>query len=118
MGNGKFLQLLQKTLKENDMGRPRKEPLTEMQKLSKKIGEDGDDVLKELEAMDVPSLNKRIAQANQAISDTKAELDENEEYTKAKETAKLLSSGLREVKKRQNAIIAVAVQMRKEKGAT
>ena len=100
------------------MGRTKKEPLTEMQKLAKKIGDDAEDVLKELEAMDVPDLNKRIAQANQSVSDTKAELNENEAYTEAKENAKLLSSGFREVKKRQNAIIAVAIQLRKDKGAT
>ena len=97
--------------------RPRKEPLSDMEKLAKKIGSDAEDVLKELEAMEVPELNKRIAQANQSISDTKAELDENEKYTEAKEVTKLLGSGLREVKKRQNAIIAVAVKLRKEKGA-
>lgn len=99
------------------MGRPKKAPLTEMQKLAKKIGDDGEDVLKELEAMDVADLNKRIAQSNQAISDTKAELDENDDYVHAKADVKLLSSGLREVKKRQNAIIAVAVKLRKDKGA-
>jgi|SRR5665213_1876425 len=99
------------------MGRPRKEPLSEMQKLAKKIGRDGEDVLKELEASDVEALNKRIAQANQAISDTKAELNENDAYVEAKETAKLLGSSFSEVKKRQNAIIAVAVQLRKDRGA-
>lgn len=99
------------------MGRPRKEPLTEMQKIAKKIGPDGEDVLKELEAMDLADLNKRIAQANQAISDTKAELNDNGDYVQAKEDVKLLSSGFREVKTRQNAIIAVAVQLRKDKGA-
>jgi uncharacterized small protein (DUF1192 family) len=99
------------------MGRPRKEPLTEMQKLVKKIGPDGEEVLKELEASSVEDLNKRIAQANQAISDTKAELNDNQEYVQAKEDVKLLSSGFREVKSRQNAIIAVAVQLRKDKGA-
>ena len=100
------------------MGRPRKEPLTELQKIAKKIGPDAEDVLKELEAMEVADLNKRIAQANQAISDTKTELNENEEYTQAKNDVKLLSSGFREVKARQNAIIAVAIQLRKDKGAT
>jgi hypothetical protein len=100
------------------MGRPRKAPLTEMQKLAKKIGPDGEEVLAQLEAADVEGLNKRIAQANQAISDTKAELNENDAYVEAKETAKLLGSGFAEVKKRQNAIIAVAVGFRKEKGAT
>jgi len=99
------------------MGRPRKEPLTEMQKLAKKIGDDGQEVLQDLEAMDLADLNKRIAQANQAISETKAELDDNEDYEKAKNDVKLLSSGFREVKKRQNAIIAVAVKLRKDKGA-
>jgi predicted translin family RNA/ssDNA-binding protein len=104
------------------MGRPKgnfgkKEPLTEMQKLAKKIGPDGEDVVQELEGSDVETLNKRIAQANQSISDTKEELEENEEYVKAKENKKLLSSGFSEVKKRQNAIIAVCVQFRKAKGA-
>jgi septation ring formation regulator EzrA len=99
------------------MGRPRKAPLTEMQKLAKKIGPDAEDVLKELEAMEVEDLNKRIAQANQAISDTKTELDQNLKYSEAKESVKALSSGFREVKGRQNAIIAVAVKLRKDKGA-
>jgi hypothetical protein len=99
------------------MGRPRKEPLTEMQKLAKKIGPDAEDVLRELEAMEVVDLNKRIAQANTAISDAKAELNENEEYTQAKSDVKLLSSGFREIKSRQTAIIAVAVKLRKDRGA-
>ncbi len=98
-------------------GRKSKEPLSELEKIAKKIGPDGEEVVRELEAMDLPDLNKRIAQANQAISDVKAELDENQEYTSAKEVTKLLGSGLREVKKRQNAIIAVAVRLRKDKGA-
>ena len=52
------------------MARVKKAPLTEMQKLAKKIGSDGDSVVAELEAMDSADLNKRVAQANQAISDT------------------------------------------------
>lgn len=87
-----------------------------MEKLAKKIGPDGEDVLRELEAMDVTDLNKRIAQANQAISETKAELDQNVDYQQAKNDCKLLSSGFSEVKKRQNAIIAIAVQLRKDRG--
>lgn len=100
------------------MGRPRKnsEPLSEMQKLAKAIGSDGEDILKELEASDVEALNKRIAQANHAISDTKAELDQNAEYVQSKENVKLLSSGLKEVRKRQNAIIKVCLQLRKDRG--
>lgn len=99
------------------MGRPKKAPLTELEKLAKKIGPDAEDVLKELEAMEVVDLNKRIAMANTAISDAKAELNENEEYAQAKSDVKLLSSGFREVKTRQNAIIAVAVKLRKDRGA-
>jgi ribosomal protein L15 len=103
------------------MGRPKgslnKAPLTDMQKLMKKIGSDGEEVVAELEAADVEALNKRIAQANQAISDTKAELEENDAYVQARDAVKLLGSGLAEVKKRQNAIIAVAIAFRKEKGA-
>lgn len=99
------------------MGRPRKEPLSEMEKLAKAIGTDGEELLSLLEATDVEGLNKRIAQANQAISDTKAELEENEAYREAKDTTKLLSSGLKEVRKRQNAIIKVCLQLRKDKGA-
>jgi hypothetical protein len=100
------------------MGRPKKAPLNEMEKLAKKIGPDGEDVVRELEAMTIEDLNKRVAQANQAISDTKSELDKNTDYVQAKEDVKLLSSGFREVKKRQNAIITVAIQLRKDKGAT
>lgn len=99
------------------MGRPKKAPLTDLEKLAKKIGPDAEDVLKELEAMEVVDLNKRIAQANTAISDAKVELNDNEEYAQAKSDVKLLSSGFREVKTRQNAIIAVAVKLRKDRGA-
>jgi hypothetical protein len=99
------------------MGRPRKAPLTELEKIAKKIGPDAKEVLAELEGMDVADLNKRVAQANQAISDTKEELNKNADYVQAKDDVKLLSSGFREVKTRQNAIIAVAIQLRKDKGA-
>jgi hypothetical protein len=98
------------------MGRPRKEPKTEFQKLAEKIGSDGEEVLKELEASDTEGLNKRIAQSAQAISDTKAELKANPEYSQIVDDKKLLESGFREVKKRQNAIIALAVQLRKDRG--
>ncbi len=98
------------------MAKKFKEPLTELQKIAKKIGPDSEDILKELEAMDTASLNKRIAQANQSISEAKTELENTKEYIQAKSDVKLLSSGLREVRARQNAIIAVAVQLRKDRG--
>ena len=99
------------------MGRPRKEPLSELQKIAKAIGPDAEDVLKELESADTEELNKRVAQASQAISDTKEELNKNPEYMQAKDDIKLLSSGLKEVKQRQNAIIKICLQLRKDRGA-
>jgi hypothetical protein len=99
------------------MGRPRKEPLTELQKIAKSIGSDGEEVLKELEAADTEELNKRIASSTQSISDAETELKANPEYAQAKEDLKLMSSALREVKKRQKAIIKVCVQLRKDRGA-
>lgn len=105
------------------MGRPRKEPLSELQQLAQKIGEDGSDVLAQLEAMSVEDLNKRIAQASQAIQETKEALEADQPngdkspYMKAKEAAKEYSSDFRATKKRQNAIIAISVKLRQEKGA-
>lgn len=96
--------------------------LSDLEKKAKKIGEDWKDRLAELEAMDPQSLNKRIAQANQAIVDTKAELEADlpnggmSPYMTAKANLKLLGSALSEVKKRQNAIIAVAVELRRDRG--
>jgi len=98
------------------MGRPKKEPLSELEKLAKKIGPDFKEVLAELEAADAEGLNKRIAQAAQAISDTSAELKANPEYEQIVNDKKLLESGLREVKQRQNAIIKVCLSLRKDRG--
>lgn len=108
------------------MGRPRKhkEPLSEMQVLAQKIGTDGSDVLLQLEAMSVEDLNKKIAQSNQAITESKEALEadlpngDKSPYMSAKELAKEYSADFRDTKKRQNAIIAVAVKLRQEKGAT
>lgn len=105
------------------MGRPKKEPLSELQTMAKKIGEDGSDRLLELEAMSTEELNQRIAQANQSIVETKQALEadapngDKNQYMKAKELAKELSSDFRAVKKRQNAIIAIAVKLRSDRGA-
>ncbi len=99
------------------MGRPRKEPLTENQKIAKAIGPDAEDMLRELEAADTEELNKRIAQASEAIASTKKELGENPQYVEAKENVKALSEGFREVKKRQNAIIKVCLNLRRDRGA-
>ena len=107
------------------MGRPRKsrEPLSELQVLAQKIGEDGSDVLVKLEAMSLEDLNKQIAQSNQLISEEKERLEEDlpngdkSPYMKAKAEAKEHSTDFRATKKRQNAIIAVSIKLRQEKGA-
>jgi predicted translin family RNA/ssDNA-binding protein len=91
--------------------------MSENQKIAKAIGPDAEDVLKELEAADTEELNKRIAQASEAIASTKKELGENPEYVQAKEDVKLLSSGFREVKQRQNAIIKLCLNLRRDRGA-
>jgi len=93
-----------------------KEQLSELEKLAKKIGDDWREVLAELEAADSEGLNKRVTQASQAIHDTIAELNDSPEYTQAKADVKLLSSGLREVKKRQNTIVKVCLELRKSRG--
>jgi hypothetical protein len=98
------------------MGRPKKAPLTENEKIAKAIGPDAEEMLRELEAADVEELNKRVAQASQAISDTKEELNQNAAYVQAKDDVKVLSEGFREVKKRQNAIIKVCLNLRRDKG--
>ena len=105
------------------MARKAKVEMSDFEKLASKIGGDWREVLADLESMELDALNKRIAQANQAIASTKEELEADlpngdmSPYVKAKSNAKLLSEGLREVRKRQNAIIAVSVKLRQEKGA-
>lgn len=99
------------------MARPRKEPLTDLEKLAQKIGDDGEDILRELEGASLEELNKRIAQATQAIVETKAELEANPKYQDVMRDKKYLSEGLSGVKKRQNAIIKISVHYRQCKGA-
>lgn len=73
----------------------------------------GVDTIRELEALDLLALNKRIAEANEAIQSTRAELDALPNYQQVKEDKKLLETGYREVKKRQDAIIKLCLELRK-----
>ena len=98
------------------MARIKKAPLTEMEKLAKKIGDDGQDVLRELEAADTEELNRRVTQSSQAIHDSLAELQANENYKSLSEDLKVLKSGHSGVKKRQGAIIKIALSLRKDRG--
>mgnify|MGYP000008067018 CR=1 FL=1 len=74
------------------------------------------ETVKELEAMDVASLDTRIVEANRAMQQMQDELDENPEYQELKESLKAVTAGLKEVKKRQNSIICIALHMKSEKG--
>lgn len=76
-----------------------------------------EDTVNELEAADLEALDKRIADANATIVNTKAELAATEEYQKIVSDKKLLETGFNEVKRRQNQIIKFALQLRQDKGA-
>jgi hypothetical protein len=98
------------------MARPKKAQLTPMQKLAKAIGSDGDSIIQDLESMDGAGLNKRIAQAHEAIDSAKEELNQNPDYIRHKEMLKDVSSSFRDAKKRQNAIIKVCLELRRARG--
>ena len=84
------------------------------EKLVKALGED---TVTEIEAMTLENLNKRIAEANAAISNTKAELDANPAYQSIKFDKSALETGFNEVKKRQNTIIKLSLICRQDRGA-
>ena len=67
------------------------------------------DTVKELEAASSDDLKQRIVSASQAIEQAERELEENEQYQELKEQLKAVTAGLKELKKRQNSIITVAV---------
>lgn len=74
------------------------------------------DTVKELEAMSVEDLNKRIVEANKAMQDVQNELDKNEDYQNLLESKKAMEEGKKAVNKRQNSIICVALSLKEEKG--
>lgn len=76
----------------------------------------GLDTVKEMEAMSVDELGQVIVQANKAIEDTKAELNANPKFADAKANVKALSSGYREVKKRQDMKIKFSLKLREAQG--
>lgn len=85
-------------------------PLTDkkLDKISKLLG---DDTLKELDALSTSDLKSRVVIAEQSIAQAIQELEANPKYQEFKEALKDLSGGLRDVKKRQNAIIAYAIHL-------
>lgn len=85
-------------------------------KLEKAHNTLGVDTVKEMEAMPAPDLKKRIVEAATAKAEVAMELEHNPEYVGLKEDLKALTAGKREVDKRQNAIIALALHLLSERG--
>jgi hypothetical protein len=73
----------------------------------------GKDTIAELEALDGPALNKRIAEANEAMSECKVQLEADPVYQDIKESMKAVSGAYRDLCKRQRGIIEVCLQLRK-----
>lgn len=85
-------------------------------KLAKIEKELGKEFMAELEAQDVSGLHARIVNAESAMKVASDELEANENYQRLKEDLKLLSQGLREVNKRQKAIIEYVLSLLEGKG--
>lgn len=77
----------------------------------------GKETLSELEAMSVEVLKDHVVAAEHAIYETIRELEANPVYQQHKDSIKALSEGLRDVKKRQKAIIEYALSLLQDKGS-
>lgn len=77
----------------------------------------GKDTLAEIDAQPVDALKDTLVSAEHSIMEAARELESNEKYQEIKESLKVLSSGLREVKGRQNAIIAYVLHRLEESGS-
>ncbi len=73
-----------------------------LEKIEKILGKD---MIGDLDAMPVDVLKDHLIFSEQSINETIRELEANPKYQELKESLKALSEGLREVKKRQGAII-------------
>jgi xanthine dehydrogenase molybdopterin-binding subunit B len=78
-------------------------------KLEKIVKTLGSDTIEELNAVYPNELPNKIVAAESAIKQAIEELEASSSYQRLKEDLKALSQGLREVKKRQNAIIQYAL---------
>ncbi len=83
--------------------------MSKLDKIHKVLGKE---TIEEMDALDTGGLDTRIVQASAAIQEASDELQKNPAYLGAKSDLKDLSSGKREVNKRQRAIIEYAL-MRK-----
>jgi len=76
----------------------------------------GKETMSELEALDVSMLKDHIVASEHAIMEAQRELEANPKYQEIKESLKALSEGLRDVKKRQNAMIRYNLSLLEDKG--
>ena len=74
------------------------------------------DTLTELVESGEATLQVRIVQADKAIKQAEDELEANQQYLELRENIKALSQGMRDVKKRQNAIVQFSLHLIEEKG--
>ena len=77
----------------------------------------GRETMTDLESLPADMLKDHIVSAETAIRDAANELEANPKYQELKDSLKALSEGLREVKKRQNAIIQYSLSLIEDKGA-
>lgn len=69
----------------------------------------GAEKIAELESLVMEELKTHLVNAECAISEAEKELEANPKFQELKESLKVLSSGMREVRKRQRAIISFIV---------
>jgi hypothetical protein len=76
----------------------------------------GQDMIADLDKMDVDTLGSHLYIAEHSIMEARRELDANPKFQELKDSLSALSAGMREVKKRQTAIIHYIVSLLEEKG--
>ena len=74
------------------------------------------DTREDLSSRSAEDLGKAIVAADAAIKQVSDELEANPKYQELRESIKALSEGLRDVKKRQNAIVQYSLHLLEEKG--
>lgn len=85
-------------------------------KLEKIVKILGKDVIGDLDAMPVDVLKDHLVFSEHSIMEATRELDANPKFQEIKQSLKDLSEGLREVKKRQNALIQYILHRLEESG--
>ncbi len=84
-----------------------------LEKIEKILGKE---TVQSFEASSKEDLETSIITAESAMKQAQEELESNPKYQQIKEDLKALSAGLKEVKKRQNAVIQFALHLLEEKG--